>query len=206
MKNQSKNSINNPSLVNVLTIALSLLFAASCGMINSKEAEIAKAKADEQKKYAEEAVRSLKKLDAATDVGINKIDYSKMLIDAQVAVNQAEEKLPDGELKQSITAAMGNYMDAKNLWYLMKEDTMVFVCEKQPDVSGKDEMYRRLSQIACNPEGGELMRKYKISIRNNSGGIDTTGKGLILKKEGIAIIWKTAEENTNRASALLNKS
>src|ERR1041384_562849 len=82
---------------------------------------------------AKEAIKALQKLDAATEVGINKMEYSKMLIDAQASVNEALNKLPEGELKQEIKLAMESYMDAKTLWYLMKEDTFVFVCENEPD-------------------------------------------------------------------------
>lgn len=156
-----------------------------------------------ENKSAEEAISALKKTDAATDVGINKLDYSRMLIDTLSTVNQASEKLPDSELKQEIKSAMDAFMDAKTLWNIMGEDTTFYACEKQPDTSKEDTIMKGFLELSCNPEGGNLMRKYKIPLHPypKQQTIED-GKGVIEKKEGVAIIWKKAKEHIDRASTL----
>lgn len=69
-----------------------------------------------QKTSAIEAIKSLKKIEAATQVGMNKAKYSDLLIEAKTAVNQAKGVLPDNELKKELDSAMNCYVDAGIFW------------------------------------------------------------------------------------------
>jgi hypothetical protein len=139
----------------------------------------------EQTKAAEAALTELKKLDAATEIGINKLEYSKMLINAQAAVKDASSILPDGELKNEINGAMQGYLDAKTVWFIMGEDDFFFACMQQPDTAGLDEIQRRLSELACDPEGGAIVRKYGIPIRDYKEQGKIADKGRVIKKEAV---------------------
>jgi len=70
----------------------------------------------EQKEYTKNAIKALEKIDAATEVGLNKIKYSDLLIDAKAAVNQANSILPKGKLRDELNAAVESYTDAGFFW------------------------------------------------------------------------------------------
>lgn len=70
----------------------------------------------EQKESAVNAINSLKKIGAATEVGLNKMKYADLLIEAKTAVNQANSILPEGELKTELNLAMDGYADAGTFW------------------------------------------------------------------------------------------
>lgn len=68
------------------------------------------------KASATPAIKALEKLGSATEVGLNKLKYADLLIEAKTAVNQAQKQLPDGELKNQLLAAMLCYEDAGAVW------------------------------------------------------------------------------------------
>ena len=70
---------------------------------------------------ASEALKSLRSMAAATEVGINNRDYSNRLIEVKVVVEAALAKIPEGELKKEINAALSDYVDASKLWDLSLE-------------------------------------------------------------------------------------
>lgn len=196
----------------VYFLLISVILFSACGGLSEKELK--------EKKSAEDALTALKKIVAATEVEINKIEYSKMLIDTQAATNQAIEVLPDGELEKEIKLAMESFLDANTLWNIMKEDALIYVCqeefEKQPrfkvDPSDSEDKKSRMNlgkdmfELMCNKEGGELMRKYKIPMRDYKTKEETTkDAGQVVKEEGLKIIWKKAKEVTDRASTLYNQ-
>jgi hypothetical protein len=49
---------------------------------------------------ADEAIKALRKIDAATQVGVNLTTYNELLIEAKV--NEADRTLPDGDLKTDL--------------------------------------------------------------------------------------------------------
>lgn len=91
------------------TLVLALIMVANlftaCGGLSSK-----------QRTSAEEAMKALRKLGAATQVGVNYQLYGSLVIDAQAQVNEALAILPDGELKKEMNAAMEAYADAGQIW------------------------------------------------------------------------------------------
>jgi hypothetical protein len=87
------------------TCLLLTLFLIACSGLSSK-----------QKTAANEAVKSLRKIAAATEVGVNYQTYGNMLIETKAVVNDAKEVLPEGELKKEIVAAMDSYQIALEAW------------------------------------------------------------------------------------------
>ena len=71
---------------------------------------------DAQKSAASTALKSLRKLGAATEIGVSAPDYQNRLIDAKADVNEALRNLPDGKLKINIDDAMQAYVDASTFW------------------------------------------------------------------------------------------
>lgn len=158
---------------------------------------------DKQKKAADDAVAELRKLSAATKVGVNKIDYSRNLASTQAAATQAVDILTTGELKDELKAAMEGYVDANDLWNIMGGDDIIFACQIQP-TDAKSDSEQRINDLACNPKGGELLRKYKIPLRNREGGVEPKS-GMIMKKEGLSIIWQAAGDHAKKASDIANR-
>ncbi|MDQ3634627.1 MAG: hypothetical protein M3405_08985 [Acidobacteriota bacterium] len=193
-----------------LLLLLTMFLIASCGTksgLTEKQDEIAK-----------DAIEELNKISAATEIGINKIEYSKMLIDAKSKVNQVSQDLPDGELKQKIEEAMENYIDAYILWdeldELKSQDIQsLIVCLDQQNPEKEDLNESPLGKVAdtfgrliCNPVAKGIVIKYKeIPVRDFDGKI--TDKADIRfnlnKKEGISFIWFQATKNIKNATSLL---
>jgi hypothetical protein len=91
------------TLLIILLVATNLLTA--CNGLSSK-----------QQTSAEDAMKALRKLGAATQVGVNYQQYGLLVIDAQAQVNDALAVLPEGELKKEMNAAMEAYVDAGEVW------------------------------------------------------------------------------------------
>lgn len=166
-----------------------------------------------QEAVAQDAIAELRKLAAATDVGISKPSYSSMLIPAKAVAERAVRELPDGELKKGIADTFDAYKDAHVLWDIMKNDTGYFACLNQPDTTGMDELKKLDVELSCHPVGGELARRYKIPIRNlrtqeilNPKDINNKkGLGEVNKSEGLSVIWKEARLRLEVSSGLLSK-
>ena len=162
---------------------------------------------EKQKKSVDDAISALNKLDAGTQVGINKIVYSKMLIEAQALVNQSSSNLSDKryeELRKELNLAMESYLDAKQLWEIMKNDTGFYVmCNDSPPKKDPAESNTKLDNLFCDPEGKILRDKYNLTVRDpKTKEIRADKSGEIFKKEGISIIWGTAKGHLDRASSL----
>ena len=65
---------------------------------------------------AHDALASLRKIQASTEVGVNFQQYSSLLIEAKDKVNNATRVLEDGPLKTEIMLAMDSYKDAGDVW------------------------------------------------------------------------------------------
>jgi len=88
-----------------------------------------------------EALRTLRKIQAATQVGINFSEYGKLVVEAKAAVNDALPILKEPSLKQALQGAMEAYADALTAWNLTngnrlggwfsltKEDTQGFLLD-----------------------------------------------------------------------------
>ena len=74
---------------------------------------------------AKEALKALRKIEAATEVGVTYQQYRQLLIEAQAEVNEAKAKLPDGEPKAGLSAVMEMYGAVGDLWgQQIKKDNM----------------------------------------------------------------------------------
>jgi hypothetical protein len=168
---EGNNMQKRAMLLFLFLIALPLL--VSCGRLSS-----------EQKTAASDALKALQKVDAATQVGVNKIQYGSLLIDAQAAVNQAVPKLPDGELVNEIKAAMECYADANAGWSEAGTGTLVF--------------------LRNNPTAAHLKQKYDIELAVQSNALDG-GMNAISKDTMLSVIWKKGSEHLGSASKLLGE-
>src|SRR5262249_54764044 len=93
--------MNRSSLTPILIILLSV----SCGRISAKE-----------RSALEAAVKALRKIEAATQVGVNYQQYGQLLIDGKAQVNESSAVISDGKLKQDINWTMDAYADAGTVW------------------------------------------------------------------------------------------
>ena len=90
-----------------LTLIAALFFTASCG---SPEPDT------KPSHPASDAVKALRKLEAASQVAASREQFGALVIDAKAAVNTANRSLPDGELKRELNAAVLAYADALEIW------------------------------------------------------------------------------------------
>lgn len=65
---------------------------------------------------AKEALASLRKIRAATEVGITYQKYGELLIDAKDRINAASRVLSDGPVKTALNDTMQSYSDAALAW------------------------------------------------------------------------------------------
>lgn len=89
----------------LILLILTICSMIACGNFDSN-----------QRETAEDAIKALKKLDSATSVGMNKMQYSSLLIEAKTTLDNSLTDLPEGELKNELKASMDAYVDANNAW------------------------------------------------------------------------------------------
>lgn len=160
------------------TIAL-LLLACNKGGLSS-----------EQRKSAEDALKALRKVEAATQVGVSYQQYGQLMIDAKAQVNEASAKLPDGELKRELEAAMEVYADAQDGWSKCATESLLFLKDPKTD----DETGKRLKQ-KYNIESFSLVAGKPIT-----GFAESIEKGTMLRT-----IWATGSQHIERASKLMGE-
>jgi hypothetical protein len=68
------------------------------------------------KTSASKALKSLRKLAGATEIGITFQEYGTRLIDINAEVDEALASLPEGVIKQEISLALQAYVDAGKAW------------------------------------------------------------------------------------------
>ncbi|RJP90939.1 MAG: hypothetical protein C4518_08575 [Desulfobacteraceae bacterium] len=147
-----------------LAVTIILLFV-SCGL------------SSKQKTSAEESMKSLRKLAAAVQVGVNYIQYSSFIIDAQALVNDSLTVLPEGELKKEINASMEAYVDARKVWS----------CKIDPYNSYPETLISKYSLKKTGVDAMFLQEKDKI----------------VSNDKAISIIWGIALIHLNKAESLL---
>jgi hypothetical protein len=152
----------------LLTTFIVILLAA-CGGLSSK-----------QRSAAEEAIKSLRKISASTQVGVNYQQYGVLIIDAQAQVNEALAVLPDGELKNEMNATMESYADASQVWGAKIK-------------SGTDEIFTE-----SHPRTTVIIPKYSLPASDYG----SSGKS-INGNQALKIIWDVANKHLDRASTLL---
>lgn len=69
-----------------------------------------------QIEFAKSALKSIRKLEAATKVGVSYNDYNSRLIDTQADVDEYTRELPKSNIRNEIEQAMKTYVSAGALW------------------------------------------------------------------------------------------
>jgi hypothetical protein len=124
-----------------------------------------------------DAVLSLQKLAAATEVGVNLETYNSLLTDAKMRSNQAMLVSSSSQISQDITAAVTGFMDAKNAWELsLKENDHVSTTDSKFDAWNKN---------------------YNLQVDPN---IDAR----IHRDLVLAAMWKKARSHIDNASSRMN--
>jgi hypothetical protein len=69
-----------------------------------------------QAEAAQAALKALRRLTSATDVGTSYVNYSPLVVEVKAEVEDALARMNDGDLKTSIRAAMNEYEYAAHVW------------------------------------------------------------------------------------------
>jgi hypothetical protein len=148
---------------------------------------------------ANNSLKALKKIHAATQSGVKYDPYSQLVIEAQAAVNEDSSNLPDGELKKELKDALDAFNDAKWAWEISRQS---------PASNGRDNFimaaeYQDLNSLSLDrktqTQARALLKKYSITSGDESVG----ELALISTNDVLQAIWRAAEKHVNRASELL---
>ena len=92
---------------------------------------------ESQRASANQALKALRKLETATEVGLNRASYGERLIDTKTDVQENLRALPEGELRKEIGLAMEAYADARTAWdrTLETESLVLFLKQNRPLVN-----------------------------------------------------------------------
>jgi hypothetical protein len=80
----------------------------------------------------QEALTALRKIQAATQVGVAYHDYGQLLIEAKVRVNDAVRTLPEGPARDELQAATEAYVDAGRVYSLKLEQQPWLTADEEP--------------------------------------------------------------------------
>jgi len=170
----------------VIFVAVCLyLFGCGSSKNASVDAPVGSSLSAEQKSAVGDAVKLLRKVDAATEVGVSYAQYGPMLIDAQASVNEASTALPEGELKNELKLAIEAYKDAYLAWQITNKQGFITVGQSIPQ------------GIA---EGSHLVKKYSIPLTFPN---DPEKTSLVSKEDALNTIWKVARTHIDKASSLI---
>ncbi len=154
---------------NQLTLAaLVMLSLNACASLSNK-----------QDPAVSDAIKALRRIEAAVQVGVNFQQYGQLLIEAKSQVNEASAKLPDGELKRELNEAMEAYVDAGRVWNNKIQGYMI---------------------LADSEPGKTVIPKYSLRTTTESRGRQEANAD-----EAIQVIWRVAKEHLERAAALIQK-
>lgn len=170
----------------VIFVAL-CLYLSGCGSSKNAivNAPVGSNLSAEQKSTVGDAVKLLRKVDAATEVGVSYAQYGPMLIDAQASVNEASTSLPEGELKNELKLAIEGYKDAYLAWQVTNKHGFISVGRSVPPGMA---------------EGSHLVKKYSIPLTFPN---DPEKISLVSKGDALNTIWKVARTHIDKASSLL---
>jgi hypothetical protein len=142
-------------------------------------------KIDDVTSIVEQALRGLRKLAGAVEVGVNHLQYSALVIDAKAPVDEALASLPDGELKEQLKAAMDAYTDAGTVWnHIVEARGTRQVVLASRDRGRQEPMW-------------SIHEKYSVPAEP-----DTYGFTIISADPMQDIIWKAARAHLDKATTL----
>ena len=153
------------------TLLLILASLSGCGPSEKQRAE------ERSKAAAANALKSLRKIEAATQVGVNRMQYGPLLIEAKATLNEANAFMIDGDIKRDLNAAMEAFTDASGVWQ------------------------QEYGVIQANAEPGlTWQKKYNVPSREST----VLGYPVIDRETTVQLAWKQASQHLDRASAQLN--
>ena len=161
----------------ILTCVLTLSLAAlSCGGLTSQ-----------QKAASREAIASLEKIKAATQVGVTWLQYGPLVIDAKSKVNEADSSFAGAgspraqALCRELDATMDGYSDASAAW--------------QEKISGSAKIWSGFGA------GAKLIAKYELPTSPCPGCGLGDGADVDLAMQ---VIWNKAGEHLERTVSIAN--
>jgi hypothetical protein len=136
------------------------------------------------------ALRSLRKLEGATEVGINFQEYGRRLVDVKAEVDEALRGAPEGGATIEIRSALQAYVDAGQAWGELQQ--------------------RRSRYPSLFPDNDAmadaLQKKYSIPTEtvNTSGGSIPPFRAMS-QNVVLSTIWKAAKNHIQQAENLINQ-
>lgn len=79
----------------------------------------------QQRKSAQNALKALKRLESAVNVGLTYRDYQGKIVNAQVGVDESLRVLPQSDLRNELERAMNSYLAARTYWGYVDESPSV---------------------------------------------------------------------------------
>ena len=123
--------------------------------------------------YVGNAIKALKQLSAATEVGVNFQDYGRRVIDVKAEVEENLSNISDENVRNEIKLAMEAYVDASSAW---------------------NEMLRYEFILVKETLGQALQKKYSIPIDNS------LGSAVMWRKTVLSSIWQAAKTHIENAT------
>jgi hypothetical protein len=152
-------------------VFFSITLVVACGPSEQQKA---------QERVARESLKTLQKLEAATEVGVNKLQYGPMLIEAKAALNESNRLLPDSRLKQELNEAMQVFQDADTVW----NSSSSFI-------------------NTTSEPGRTIQAKYKIPLYE--AGNMSYLKNTFYSQDALPLIWPAAKPHIDEATKLLEQ-
>ena len=121
-----------------------------------------------------DAIKSLRRMESATEIGISNQEYSSRMIDLKGDVDEALAQLPEGELRKELTLAIEAYTDALVVWNY------------------------KYAFLTADEEPGQSWAKKYPNIVSEIEGVNFVGRAT-----AVPAIWVAAGEHVKRASALI---
>lgn len=127
------------------------------------------------------AIKALRKMSGATEIGVAFQEYSSRLIDCKADVDEAMTVLPKSVLRDEIQLSLDAFVDANLSW---------------------NEMIRYDFMLADTEFSKSLITRYGLTPDSSSA----TGSKLLPKNYVLSSLWAYAKKHTDRASEVLQKS
>ncbi len=179
-------SMPHNKILVILFCLCAVTFAASCsddaGSVENRRPIITRPTATPlptPHPAAQNAIKSLRRIATATEVGVNFRDYGTRIIDLKTDVDEDLAQLPESQLKQEITFALDAYVDANTAWNAsLQNDCMLTIFEPAT----------------------RLHKKYKFR------GEETEVGGLLVRKDvALHTIWEVARKHLEKATEMQNQ-
>jgi len=148
------------------------------------------------------AIKALRLMAGATEVGINFQEYSRRLIDVKADVDKSLTDLPSGELSEEIGRSLQSYVDAAKAWNDLIRggrplNRSSLFPDSQPFADSLQRRYEIPVEIVDPSEGmsAELLRTTRPESRKPFRTMDGQ---VVLKK-----LWASGRAHLEKAEALV---